>query len=63
VQTCERNIRSVHREYCRPQGKRASPKQFSLVKKNNADDDGVNVSEVKTEESRNGEIPDGLSWL
>ena len=37
----ERNIRSVHRESCGPQGRPHSPKRFSLVTIFNAGGDGV----------------------
>ena len=46
-------------ELSRPQGRHASPKQFSLVRVINAVGDGFNVSEDSTEES-NGVIPEGL---
>ena len=60
VQIRERSTRSVHREYCRPQGKRASLKQFSSVKKIKADGDGFNVRGSQNREIVKGEISEGL---
>ncbi len=49
--TVEQYRRSVHREYCRPQGKRASPKQFSSVSEINAGGDILTAMEANTKKS------------
>jgi len=41
----------AHREHCRPQGRRTSPKQFSPVSRKRAVGDGFNVPEASTQRS------------
>ncbi len=57
----KRHGRSVHREPCRPQGVRSPRRQFSPVMSVDADDDGVNVPEINTVPSVNGELGIGPS--
>ena len=57
----KRHGRSVHRERCRPQGSRSPQRHFSPVMSVEADDDGVNVLEVSTNPSANGELVKGPS--
>lgn len=59
--TAKRHGRSVHREPGRPQGSRSPQRQFSPVMSVEADDDGVNVPEVSTSPSVNGEFGKGPS--
>ena len=59
--TAKRHGRSVHREPSRPQGSRSPQRQFSPVMSVEADDDGVNVPEVSTNLSANGELRKGPS--
>ena len=59
--TAKRHGRSVHREPGRPQGSRSPQRQFSPVMSVEADDDGVNVLEVSTNLSANGELGKGPS--
>ena len=59
--TAKRHGRSVHREPGRPQGSRSPQRQFSPVMSVEADDDGVNVPEVSTNLSANGELRKGPS--
>lgn len=57
----KRHGRSVHREPSRPQGTRSPQRQFSPVRRLDADDDGVNVPEVRTVPSEKGELETGPS--
>jgi hypothetical protein len=57
----KRHERSVHREPGRPQGSRSPQRHFSPVISVEADDDGVNVPEVSTNPSANGELGKGPS--
>jgi len=57
----KRQVRSVHREPCRPQGSRSPRRQFSPVMSVDADGDGVNVPEVSTVPSVIGEFGMGPS--
>lgn len=57
----KRHGRSVHREPSRPQGARSPRRQFSPVRRLDADDDGVNVPEIRTALSVKGELWAGPS--
>lgn len=59
----KRHERSVHREPCRPQGSCSPLRQFSPVMSVEADDDGVNVPEVRTISSVTGEFEMGPSGV